>query len=335
MVEARFYELEGKYIHCRLCAHGCILGDGCFGKCGVRYAKDGILHTTVYAMPCTAHADPIEKKPLFHFLPGSRAYSIATVGCNLRCEFCQNHEISQIRGNAKAYGFQMMPERVVWEAINSGCDCIAYTYTEPTVFLEYALDISLIARREGLRNVFVSNGFMSEESVNEASKLIDAANIDLKSFSDDFYKKYCGARLDPVLKTIEAMVAKGVWVELTTLVIPTLNDNEEDIQDIAGYILKNLGAGVPWHISGFHPDHNMAEKPKTDPLFLQKAAEIGRREGLRHVYTGNMRCGGYEDTICPNCKKAVIKRSGYEIIKNILSDGGCGYCKQKIEGVWK
>ncbi len=335
MALARFYDIIGGQIKCHLCAHECIVADGNFGLCGVRYAKEGRLHTSVYGRPCTTHVDPIEKKPLFHFLPGSKAYSIATVGCNLRCGHCQNHSISQVRGETVAAGFDMSAEEVVEDAIAAGCASIAYTYTEPTIFLEYALDICKLAAERGLRNVFVSNGFMTKTSLDAVAPYLSADNVDLKSFSDDFYSQYCGARLEPVLKTLEGLIDKGIWVEVTTLVIPTLNDSEKELSEIASYICENLGAGIPWHISRFHPDHKLVELPPTDPLFLKKAVKIGLDAGLKHVYTGNVPHQEYENTRCTRCKKTVIERQGYEIVKNNVTQGICKNCGEKIEGVWE
>ncbi|MBU0762867.1 MAG: AmmeMemoRadiSam system radical SAM enzyme [Candidatus Altiarchaeota archaeon] len=334
MHEALFYKTDGRVLRCGLCPHRCVIPDGRRGLCGVRENRGGILYSLVYGRPCAMHVDPIEKKPLYHFLPGSRSYSISTVGCNLSCMHCQNWEISQANESEKIAGRHMTPENVVSEAVESGCSSISYTYTEPTVFLEYALDISKLAKQDGLKNVFVSNGYMNEEPRNAIVPYLDADNIDLKCFSDKTYRKYCGGRLQPVLDTLKSMVNAGVWVEVTTLIIPEVNDSVDELDEIASYIKKELGDFVPWHVSAFHPDYKLSDLPSTKKESVEDAVKIGLDAGLKYVYPGNIGLSDFEDTICSKCNKVLIKRRGYTILANYIVDSSCPDCNTKIEGVW-
>ncbi len=285
MKEALFYEkLETKKVHCFLCRHHCKISDGKRGLCGVRENKDGTLYTLVYGFPCSYHVDPIEKKPLFHFYPGSKAFSIATAGCNFRCRHCQNNEISQMpRDEGHIYGQKMEPSEVVEMAIKSGCKSISYTYTEPTIFYEYALDCAKLAKEKGISNNFVTNGYIEEEPLKTIKPYLDGANIDLKGFGADFYKKVCGAELNGVLDTIKVYRSLGIWIELTTLVIPGYNDTDEEIRSIARFINNELGAETPWHVSAFYPTYKLTDAPRTPAKTLQNAREIGIEEGLRYV----------------------------------------------------
>jgi len=331
--EAMLYEkLEGGKAHCFLCSHHCRIPEGKFGFCGVRKNEEGILFSYVYGEVIASHVDPIEKKPLYHFLPGSSAYSIATVGCNFRCGFCQNWQISQESARDGAQeGYELKPEEVVREAKKYRCQSISYTYTEPTIFFEYAYDTAKLAKKEGIANTFVTNGFMTRQALDTIKPYLDAANVDLKSFRDDFYKEKCKARLQPVLDSIKYMKESGVWVEVTTLVVPGENDSAEELEDIAEFIAK-IDKGIPWHISRFHPDYQFTDHPATPVETLKAAKEIGKKCGLRYIYLGNVLEG--VDTVCPGCEKPLIKRSYFAPEKTYMKGGGCPYCGVKIEGVW-
>ncbi|MCK9377711.1 MAG: AmmeMemoRadiSam system radical SAM enzyme [Syntrophobacterales bacterium] len=337
MNQARFWEsLEDQKVHCHLCAHECQIDPGKRGICRVRENRDGTLYSLVYGRIISENIDPIEKKPLYHFLPGSLSYSIATVGCNFQCLHCQNYEISQYPRlhEGAIIGEQRSPEDIVAAAIESRSASISYTYTEPTIFLEFAQDTARLARAQGLRNVFVSNGFMTEPSAQALAEVIDADNVDLKSFRDDHYRKVCKARLQPVLDTIVRLKQLGVWLEITTLVIPGLNDSTEELTDIAQFI-KGVGAGVPWHVSAFYPVYKMLDRPRTPVATLLKAREIGLKAGLRYVYTGNIPGEGGESTFCYACGGLLIDRVGYQILRYDLKDGKCPKCQAEIDGVWK
>jgi pyruvate formate lyase activating enzyme len=333
--EALLYEkLTDSRVQCALCAHRCKINAGRRGLCGVRENKDGILYSLVFGTLIAEQVDPIEKKPFFHVHPASRSYSIATVGCNFSCDFCQNHEISQMpRSTLMIMGEDTAPATIVERAKNSHCKTIAYTYTEPTVYLETALETAKIACRDGLQNVFVTNGFMTPEAVDIIAPYLAAANVDLKSFRDEFYKKQCGARLKPVLDSLKKMKERGIWLEITTLLIPGLNDSTEELKDIAAFILS-LGAETPWHISRFHPQFKRLETPSTPIDSLHRACLIGKEAGLKYVYSGNVPGDEGENTVCSNCKKLVIKRHGLRIIDNFLSGPACSHCGQKLEGLF-
>jgi len=279
-------------VHCALCAHRCDIGAGRSGVCGVRTNIDGTLYTSVYGNPIAVHIDPIEKKPLYHFLPGTKTLSLATIGCNFRCSFCQNWRISQRRSAAGTSADdapidEVGPEGLVEKAIVEGCPSISYTYTEPTVFFEYAMDTSRIAHSRGLKNIFVTNGYMTREAADAAAPFLDAANVDLKSFRDEFYRKQCKARLTPVLDTIRNLVARSVWVEVTTLIIPGENDSDEELTDIARF-LKGISVAIPWHVTRFHPDYHLRGTEATPRATVERAREIGLAEGLVSVHTGNL-----------------------------------------------
>lgn len=333
MKEASFYVKQDGKVKCVLCPHNCVIADGKRGVCGVRENRGGTLYSLVYGKAAAAHVDPVEKKPLFHYKPGSDSYSISTVGCNLRCLQCQNWDISQRPEGGGIDGRDMPPDKVVEEALRTGCESISYTYTEPTVFFEYARDTGVLARKKGLGNVFVSNGFTGAEALLEAESFLDAANVDLKSFRDEFYRRVCGARLEPVLDTLKRMVEAGIWLEVTTLVIPSLNDSDEELEDIASFICGELGESVPWHVSRFHPDYKLDDVPATPIDTIHRAWKIGRDAGLNFVYAGNIPHEDSENTFCPNCGEAVIVRRGFSVVENNLSDGKCVSCSRKIEGI--
>ncbi|MDD2901601.1 MAG: AmmeMemoRadiSam system radical SAM enzyme [Syntrophales bacterium] len=337
MKEARFWEsLENQKVHCHLCAHECQIDPGKRGICRVRENLDGTLYSLVYGRIISQSIDPIEKKPLYHFLPGSSSYSIATVGCNFQCLHCQNYEISQYPRlhEGGIIGLLRSPEDIVAAALESQSASISYTYTEPTIFLEFAQDTARLARAQGLRNVFVSNGFMTKTSAQALAEFIDADNVDLKSFRDDHYRKVCKARLQPVLDTIVRLKQLGVWLEITTLVIPGLNDSTEELTDIAQFV-KGVGVGVPWHVSAFYPIYKMLDRPRTPVAILLKAREIGLKAGLRYVYTGNIPGNGGESTFCYACGALLIDRLGLQILRYDLQDGKCPKCQAEIDGVWK
>lgn len=342
MHEALLYErLADHRVKCKLCAHRCVIQDGRKGVCRVRENRDGSLYTLVYGIPLSQAVDPIEKKPLFHFHPGSKAYSIATAGCNFRCAFCQNSDISQMpRDRGQIAGRQATPEWVVSSAQRAGSSCIAYTYTEPTIFFEYSYDIARLAREVGIASVYVTNGYMTREMLELFQGVtdghepwLDAANVDLKAFRDETYKSVCGARLQPVLDSLKAMKQLGVWVEVTTLVVPDLNDSEEELGDIAGFIATELGAETPWHVSRFHPDYKMHDRGPTPPDALRRAYDLGREAGLHYVYVGNMPGAHLEDTHCPNCGQPVISRWGFRVAGRQMRDGACAHCGAAIDGV--
>ncbi|MBN2250918.1 MAG: AmmeMemoRadiSam system radical SAM enzyme [Candidatus Altiarchaeota archaeon] len=335
MDEAMLYKKEsGGRVSCFLCAHACKnIPDGGRGICGVRQNVKGKLYSLVYGKVVAANVDPIEKKPFFNFLPGSFAYSIATAGCNFRCRNCQNSDISQApRGGRGIFGSDMEPETVVRLAGETGCKSIAYTYTEPTIFFEYCYDISKLAKREGLSNLYVTNGYMSGAMLDEYHKLLDAANVDLKSFRDDFYRDVCGARLEPVLESMKKMKKLGIWLEATTLLIPGMNDSKKELEDIAEFIKKELGSETPWHITRFHPDYRMPDIPATSPEKIHEARSIGLDAGLKYVYAGNLPGDAGENTLCPGCGELLIHRQSYNILENRIKDSRCPSCKTKIDG---
>ncbi len=320
-------------VRCGVCAHRCLVRPGRTGICGVRENRDGTLYSTVFGEAVAVHVDPIEKKPLFHVAPGSRAYSIATAGCPFHCLFCQNWEIAQApRLGLEVPSRRLPPERAVGEAVSMGAGSIAYTYVEPTVFLEYALDIARRARAAGLLNLFVTDGYATPEAIGLLAPVLDAANVDLKSFRDDFYRRRCGARLAPVLEALEAYRAAGVWLEVTTLVIPGENDDEGELRELAGWLVARLGPETPWHVSRFYPAFRMTETPQTPLATLRRVAEIGQEAGLRHVYVGNAPELGLEDTHCAGCGAVLLSRRGYRLVRHLADDGSCPSCGRSLAG---
>lgn len=333
MREARFYEKIGTgKVKCFLCAQYCTISPGKRGICAVRENREGTLYTLVYGKVVARHVDPIEKKPLFHFRPGSKSYSISTVGCNFKCLHCQNYDISQY---PKRYpdipGEDMTPEQVVREAELAGCRSISYTYTEPTIFMEFAYDCARLAHEKGIENVFVSNGYTGPEATRLIAPYLDGNNIDLKG-DDVFYKKVVGAKLQPVLDTIKLMKELGVWVEITTLVIPGHNDSDDFLKWIAGFI-KSVDPAIPWHVSQFYPTYHLLDKPRTPISTLRRAREIGLKEGLKYVYEGNVPGEGGENTYCPSCGESLIERLGFTLTGIRMKDSKCAKCGAHIEGV--
>lgn len=317
-------------VKCNLCPHECNIPEEKTGICGVRKNIKGKLYSLVYGKVICKAIDPIEKKPLFHFYPGKKVFSIGTVGCNLRCQWCQNYDISQFaRETGKVIGKEIGPEEIVKEAKELDCEMIAYTYNEPTIFYEMVYDTSKIAKKVGLKNIWVTNGYINKEALKKISSFIDAANIDLKSFSNETYLKLCGARLDPVLETIKMMHEKGIWIEITTLVIPNVNDSGKELKEIASFI-ASIDNNIPWHVSAFHPDYKMVDKEVTPIHVLEKAKRIGNEAGLKYVYCGNI--SKEENTLCTSCKKVLIRRKFFNVLENNISRGKCSRCGKIVDG---
>jgi pyruvate formate lyase activating enzyme len=334
MQEAMFYEREGEgKVRCGLCRFHCLIADGARGICAVRENHGGTLYSLVYGRICAESVDPIEKKPLFHVMPGSRSYSIATVGCNFGCHHCQNYSISQVERTARVRGDKLSPHEIVQRALDADCSSISYTYTEPTIFFEFAYDTARLAHEAGLKNIFVTNGYISRKALATIAPFLDAANIDLKGFSEGFYRDIVHARLAEVLDSIIEYRTQGVWVELTTLIIPGLNDSDAELRGIAEFIAAHLGIDTPWHVSGFHPTYRLADRPATPVETLRKARQIGIATGLRYVYEGNRPGEGGENTFCPSCSTLLIERYGFRISSNIMRDGFCPACGTVIAGV--
>ncbi|HUJ16858.1 MAG TPA: AmmeMemoRadiSam system radical SAM enzyme [Nitrospirota bacterium] len=335
MKQAMFQEKkEGGKVLCGLCSHRCLIPDGKRGICAVRENRDGILYSLVYDKIIAQNIDPIEKKPLFHFLPGSLSYSIAAPGCNFRCLHCQNADISQLPHERQGDlpGQPILPRAMIDSARAYRCASISYTYTEPTIYFEIAYDTSLLAAESGLKNVFVTNGYITPEALKTLAPVLHAANIDLKGFTDNFYKKICGARLQPVLDAITLYKKLGIWIEITTLVIPGHNDSEAELRGIAEFI-KSVGEDIPWHVSRFHPTYKLLDQPVTPVETLHRARQIGIDAGLRYVYMGNVPGDG-EDTRCWHCTKTIVKRTGFNVQENRIVDGKCSYCGSVIDGAW-
>lgn len=338
MKQALFWEkLPKGAVRCGLCNHFCHIQEGLVGACGVRQNKNGRLYSLVYGKLVAANIDPVEKKPLYHFLPGSQIFSIATVGCNFRCSFCQNAEISQSPKppQREIFGQKYTPAQVIKKAIEAGCPSIAYTYTEPTIFFEFAYDCAKLAHKRGLKNVFVSNGYMSKEAVETIAPYLDAINIDLKSFNPDFYRQISGGQLKPVLENIKLFHRLGVLVELTTLVIPGHNDSEKELAQIAQFI-ASVDPKIPWHLSRFHPMYKMSDLPPTPTKTLKKAYEIGKQAGLAFVYVWAPPQAEEEffevgDTFCPKCKKLAIDRKSWlPTLVNVGQKGRCKNCREEL-----
>jgi pyruvate formate lyase activating enzyme len=335
MKEALLYEkLEPEKVKCYLCRHGCVIKDGKRGLCGVRENREGTLFTLVYDRVVSTNVDPIEKKPIFHLAPGSRSFSIATVGCNFFCSFCQNYSISQMpRDRGRIEGDHYTPEDIVRLAIGSGCQSISFTYTEPTIFYELAKETMVQAHRFGLLNVFVTNGYMTREMLDDCRGLLDAANVDLKAFNDEFYTQYCKAKREGVMDSLRYMKELGIWLEITTLLIPTLNDNLDEVREMARFIRRELGEETPWHVSRFYPQYKELSLPPTAVEDVRKARQIGLDEGLHYVYTGNIPGDGGEKTTCPVCSKLLIDRMGYRIGSYSVESGRCPGCGHRIPGI--
>ena len=336
MREAMLWEeAGGGRVRCRLCAHRCLIPLGGRGVCMVRENRSGKLYSLVYGRIVSHALDPVEKKPLFHFLPGTGTLSIATVGCNFRCDFCQNYEISQLPREHGGWivGEEVTSEDLIFAAKSTQARSISYTYTEPTIFFEFCYETGKLAAKEGLKNIFVTNGYMTEEALEEAKDWLHAATVDLKSFSEDFYRRFCGASLQPVLDTIRRMWEAGIWVEVTTLVIPGRNDSPEELRWIAEFLM-GISPDIPWHISRFVPAYKAWDLPPTPVATLRKAREVGLSAGLRFVYLGNVPGEG-EDTFCPSCGRVLVRRYGFYVLENAILDGHCPQCGAAIPGIWR
>ena len=334
--------LQKGYVQCTACEHWCALAPGEAGKCGVRRNLDGALRLVVYGRAVAAHVDPVEKKPLHHFLPGSAIYSIGTVGCNLRCAWCQNWDISQYREfdpQTAPLGRRLMPQEIVNACTRQGIPLVAFTYNEPAVYFEYAYDTAKLAHEAGLRTAFVSSGYETLQSINAIAPYLDAVNVDLKAFDDATYRRYCGVRMEPVLRNIRHVAQEtGIWLEVTTLVIPRLNDSDEELRAIAEF-LAAISPDIPWHVSGFVPHYHMQDRPPTPAETLHRAWRIGKEAGLHHVYTGNVwdspLLEGCSNTVCPSCGAELIRREGYVARTLWREPGVCHRCGAAIAGVWQ
>jgi pyruvate formate lyase activating enzyme len=334
--EALFYRQgRERAVLCGLCSHHCVIEDGRRGLCGVRENRGGILYSLNYGKIAAEHLDPVEKKPLFHLLPGSLTYSLATVGCNFSCLHCQNHTLSQSGTQVEQFPHaQRTPAQIVETALRAGAGSLSFTYSEPTVFYEFAADCCRLAHDNGLKTIFVSNGYMSRSAATALCDLVDGINIDVKAYSEKFYHQICGGRLAQVLDNVRYFFDHGVWVEVTTLVIPGLNDSDEELGAIARF-LATIDHQLPWHVSAFRPIFQMLDRPATPPMKLHSARDIGQSAGLKHVYTGNIPGSGGENTCCPGCGNTVIKRRGYMIVEHLMKQGNCPACDTKVAGVWE
>jgi pyruvate formate lyase activating enzyme len=335
VVEAKFYrKLADLIVKCELCPRGCTVRDGERGFCGVRENRGGTFHMLVHSRVCTAHADPIEKKPLFHYLPGTNAFSVATAGCNVRCKFCQNWELSQSRPEEIPADY-IPPWRIVELARQHRCPTIAYTYSEPTTFCEFMMDTADAAHKAGIRSIVVSNGFIGQEALKTAYGKMDAVKIDLKAFSDKFYREVVGARLKPVLDSLVTLRAMGKWFEIVYLVVPGLNDSETEFSALARWIKTNLGVDVALHFTQFHPQYLMKNLPMTPVATLDRAKAIADAEGLHYVYIGNVPGHPAQNTYCPNCSQLLVERTGFTANRVLILNGSCPFCQHPIPGVWE
>ena len=335
MKEAMFYEKrERGSVACGLCRFRCSIADGERGICGVRENRGGILYSLVYGRSVAANIDPVEKKPLFHYHPGSRTFSIATAGCNFRCLHCQNFSIAQPNPERiRSAGDEMPPSVIVRNALAAGCSSISYTYTEPTIFFEYAYDTAVLARAAGLGNIFVTNGYITAEALATISPVLDAANIDLKGFSDKFYREVVHAMLGEVLESIVEYKRLGIWIEITTLIIPGYNDDDLELRNLARFIADRVGVDTPWHVSQFYPTYKLTNVPRTPVETLRRARQIGLDAGLHHVYEGNVHGMGGENTYCPGCGELLVSRSGYRIEEVRTRHGKCPSCARTADGI--
>ncbi len=334
MKEALFYEATLHGVHCQICPHECVIKEGKMGKCKSRMNMDGKLWSMAYGHPCAVHIDPIEKKPFNHFLPGSKAFSIGTAGCNLSCLNCQNWTISQKSPNETS-NMDLPPDKVVDQCIENNIKTIAYTYTEPITFYEYTYDTSVLAHKEGIKNIIISAGYINHEPLVKLSKVIDGANIDLKSFSNAIYQQLNAVKLQPVLNTLLTLKDKGVWLEITNLIVPTWTDDMDTFKQMCAWLAENGFTDTPLHISRFSPLYKLTQVPSTPVNTLLKAAKIALDEGINYVYIGNVLGTDFENTVCPQCKNIVVKRHGCTILDNNIEKGKCKTCGNSIPGVWE
>jgi pyruvate formate lyase activating enzyme len=334
LYEAKYYDkLENLRVRCQLCPRKCEVADQERGYCGVRENHEGIYHTLTHSRPCAVHKDPIEKKPLFHFLPGTHAYSMATAGCNVDCKFCQNWDISQFRPE-DLNNFDLSPTEAVRQAKRLGCRSMAYTYSEPVVFYEYMYDCAVAGKKEGVHSVMISNGYIQEKPLLELCPHLSAVKIDLKAFTEKFYKETCSGEFKPILETLVRLKKIGIWFEIVVLIIPTLNDSEKEIREMCRWIEKNLGGDVPIHFSRFHPTYKLKNLPVTPVATLEMARQAAIKSGLPYAYIGNVPGHPGEHTYCPGCGRIAIRRIGYHVIKISLQDGKCKSCNREIPGIW-
>jgi len=332
--EAQFYASTPRGVRCLLCPNECDLKEGESGDCRNRVNRDGKLYSVAYGNPCAVHIDPVEKKPLLHFLPGSRALSIATAGCNLACLNCQNWTISQ-KSPDETRNYDLLPGPLVETCLREQCESIAYTYSEPLTFYEYTYDSSVLARQKGIKNILVTAGYINPEPLKKLCRVIDAANVDLKSFSDDIYLRLNGGKLQPVLDTLLTMKKEGVWLEITNLVVPSWTDDPDMIKRMCGWLLKNGFADTPLHFSRFTPSYKLTQLPPTPVNILNEARTIAKNEGLHYVYVGNVPGLDADDTFCPSCRAKVVERQGYRIVDQHINIGKCAFCGAPVAGVWK
>jgi pyruvate formate lyase activating enzyme len=335
-MEAYLFEKQKNMsVLCNLCNHRCRIKNGRRGICNVRENNNGALESLVYGRLIAINVDPIEKKPFYHIMPGSLSYSIATVGCNFGCRFCQNADIAQMPNDhaGRIIGDMTSPQDVVAAAVSRGCESIAYTYTEPTIFFEFAYDTAKIAHAEGIKNLFVTNGYMTPEAIEMIAPYLDGANVDLKAYSNTYYKDFCAAKLEPVKTTLKALLAAGVWVEVTTLLVPGLNDSRSELEALSDFLANELGPDTPWHISRFHPTYKLTDRKATPLEALILAREIGIAAGLKYVYTGNVPGERSANTFCYNCGKLLINRAGFSVAFNQIKNGACPDCRQEIVGI--
>jgi pyruvate formate lyase activating enzyme len=335
MREAALWRPGKEKVHCELCSHHCAIANGERGTCGVRQNQGGILYTLVYDKVAAINLDPIEKKPLYHFLPGTTSLSIGTMGCNLSCSFCQNYSLSMPPKEGRSVrGEAVTPEQIAQSAVQYGAASISYTYSEPTIFFELAEDTAKLGVAAGLKNVFVTNGFMTTKALERLDGVIHAANVDLKSFRDEFYREICQARLAPVLENLKTMKQLGWWLEVTTLLIPGLNDSQAELEGIAGFIATELGPDTPWHVSRFRPTYKLLDRPPTPVESLERALDIGSAAGLNYVYIGNVAGHQGEATQCPECGCVCLDRSGFTVTGMGLQGGACDKCGHNLAGIW-
>ncbi|MCM8804068.1 MAG: AmmeMemoRadiSam system radical SAM enzyme [Candidatus Omnitrophica bacterium] len=333
--EATFYKkLKDNLVQCFLCPKNCIIPPGKYGFCRARKNINGTLYSMGYSNPCSVAIDPIEKKPFFHFLPKTETFSIASSGCSLRCKFCQNWEISQYSPE-ETTNIYLPPEKVVEYAMKYKCPSIAYTYSEPVNFYEYMIDTAKIAKEKGIKNIVHTAGFINKEPLEKLCKYIDAVNVDLKGFNNEYYRNVCEGELNVILNTLKILKENNVWIEITNLVIPGYNDKYEEIRNMCLWIKNNLGDYIPLHFSRFHPMYLMRHIPSTPVETLEKAVKIAKEVGLKYVYIGNVAGSNYENTYCPKCSKLLIRRYGFSVLENNIVNGKCKFCKEKIEGIWK
>lgn len=330
---AMFQEETARGIMCRICPNECVLKEGELSKCNNRKVHDSKLYTLAYGNPCSVNVDPVEKKPLYHFLPGSKAFSIATAGCNLVCLNCQNWTISQTSPD-KTRNIDLMPEAVVRECLNNGCRSIAYTYSEPVTFYEYVFETASLARNAGIKNIFKSNGYINAEPLKKICSVIDAANIDLKAFTETTYLKLTGGKLQPVLDSLKILKDMGVWLEITNLIVPEWTDNQDEIHRMCKWLSENGFKDTPLHFSRFYPLHKLEQLPPTPVEIMNNAFKIAAGEGLKYVYTGNLPGNEISNTKCPSCSTEVVTRQGYRIAGYKIEGGKCKKCGNKIDGVW-